>query len=157
MKIGRILWKFGKFSVVDIIIEGADGLCSFVGGRDTGRTTKGHVPVAIPGPSFGGAIYRQRTEIPVEPVSDPKKVAYRGFHRGKILSIPVHPQDYLSPVKGFCRYGYPDVVDGTGAFNLGKSYGFTGGNVYPVVVSSCPVKGRNTFAREILVPAKILE
>src|SRR5690554_7612088 len=57
----------------------------------------------------------------------PKKISYRDFHGRFRLIVPVNSNNREAPVSG---RGHPDLLDGTGTFNLGHGKRFAGVNGY---------------------------
>ncbi len=157
VEVRSVLRKFAEYSIIDVIIKGADRAGALVGHGDAGRFSERHVPVAVPGPALRRAVDRQGAEAAVEAVADAEKVADRRFDGGRRFAVPVHPEDELAAVKWLGGDGHPDVVDGARALDLGQDGRGPGLYGYGVPVSAAAVIRRNTPALVVLKPAQVAE
>lgn len=83
---------------------------------DVGPLAEGHIPVAVE-PAAGVHADRQRIDLAEGLPTHTEKVAYRAFHGGIFLVIPVYAQDAVAPMTG-SGTGEPDVVDHAHTANI---------------------------------------
>ena len=114
-------------AVVDVVVEGADGLVSLIGNGDACVVREGHGEKAVE--AFDAAD-REHLRLPavIFAEAEAEEIADGGFDAGVLLAVPVDAEDDALEVIGLAvSDGEPDVRDLTGTICV--EHGFCGAGV----------------------------
>ena len=118
VKIERILGKSGKTLVVDVRVEGPDGLRPLVFDFQSSGSPKRHGPETIAGATLARDTKRQTLHRPVDAMPHTEEVTERRFDAGLAVAIPIGAKNQLAAVELLGRHSAPDMRDRARSFEV---------------------------------------